>query len=96
MQFKILKETVTTRTNIFGKPIARETICYIYQPVFFGLFKRFLQFITVWNDRNLDVVEGWHVYDKPKEYASKFSEQEAEEMLKRIYSQPDKFISIRE
>jgi len=92
MKFKILKETVVTKTNIFGKPIECETICYIYRPIFFGLLKLFLRFTTERIACNPNVVICWHVSYMPKAYASKFSEQEAEKMLKTIYSQPDKFI----
>jgi hypothetical protein len=93
MKFKIHKETVVTKTNIFGKPIERETICYIYRPIFFGLLNRFLSFIPNrdWVGDQI-VVKCWHVYYELKKDTSKFSEQEAETLLKNIYSQPDKFI----
>lgn len=92
IKFKILKETVVTKTNIFGKPIERETICYIYRPVFFGLFKLFLLFVAKWDDSNQAVMECWYVSYIPKKYASTYREKDAEKMLETIYSQPDKFI----
>lgn len=91
MKFKIYKKEVVTLTNIFGKPIKRKTICYIYRPVFFGLFKLFLKFTEDWDIRNRDN-NWWVVRYERQSKATEFSEQEAETMLKTIYSQPDKFI----
>lgn len=90
MQFKIYKEVVVTKTNIFGKPIKSKTICYIYRPICFGLFKLFLRFTKVRD------VKWWLVRYRPQDYATRFSEQEAEKMLKTIYEQPDKFIRIND
>lgn len=91
MKFKIYKETVVKKTNIFGRPIETVTRCYIYRSMFFGLMKIFLHFTEDWhlNDR---ANSWWVVRYKPKFFATELTEQEAEKMLKTIYSQPDKFI----
>lgn len=91
MEFKIYQETVVTKTNIFGQPIESKTTCYIYRPICFGLFKLFLYFKEDWDIRNRDN-NWWEVCYKPYDYATKFSEQEAEKMLKTMYEQPNKFI----
>lgn len=91
MKFKIYKETVVKKTNIFGKPIEIATRCYIYRSMFFDLIKIFLSFIEDWDVR--DRYNTWFVVRYvQQESATEFSEQEAEKMLNAIYSHPDKFI----
>lgn len=91
MKFKIYKETVVKKTNIFGKPIESVTRCYIYRSMFFDLIKIFLYFREDWDVFNRTNY-WWVVRYVPQESATEFSEQEAEKMLNAIYSHPDKFI----
>lgn len=91
MKFKIYKETVVKKTNIFGKPIEIATRCYIYRSMFFGLIKIFLNFREDWDVFNRTNY-WWVVRYVQQESATEFSEQKAEKMLNAIYSHPDKFI----
>ena len=91
MKLKIHKEVVVTKTNIFGKPIECETICYIYRPIFFGLFRLYLKI----DDCFVGIDNTGHYFEVryvSKRFATRYPKQIAELMLKTIYSQPDKFI----
>lgn len=93
MKFKIHKETVVTKTNIFGKPVGTETRYYIYRPVFFGLFKIYVRFLEDWVGEFPSCVNYWKVSYHPKSFSTRFyKEEDAKRMLDLIYSQPDKFI----
>lgn len=92
MKFKIYKETVVTKTNIFGKPVETDTWYYIYRPILFGLFRLYLKIDDCFVGIDNNTVHYFEVRYVPKRFATGYPEQIAKTMLDNIYSQPDKFI----
>lgn len=92
MKFKIYKETVVTGTNIFGKPVEADTWYYIYRPVFFGLFRLYLEISDKYVIGTDCIRHYFKVRYVPKRFATRYPKQKAKTMLDMIYSQPDKFI----
>lgn len=85
MKFKIHKEEIVLSTNIFGKPAETETRYYIYRPIFFGLFRLYVDF-SVFR-------AGWKTTYKPQDDATYFSTKEdAQKRLDLMYSKPNLFI----
>lgn len=89
MTFKVHKEKRVSKTTIKGKVLTQGTYYYVYRSVFFGLVRLYLHISPSYHNGNKKEYE---VSYTPKEYASKFSKDEAEMLVRDLKNNPDKFV----
>lgn len=89
MKFWIKKKCFVRKTNIYGKVLEKDTVYYVYRSLFFGLIKLYVRLIPPSHWKKSNEVNVNYV---PIEYASVFSKEEAEELIRAFKEQPDRFV----
>lgn len=89
MTFKVHKEKKVLKTTIKGKVLTQGTYYYVYRSVLFGLGRLYLHISPDYHNGNKMEYE---VSYTPQEYASKFSKDEAEMLVRDLKNNPDKFV----
>ena len=89
MTFKVHKERNVSKTTIKGKVLTQSTYYYVYRSFLFGLVRLYLHISPDYhNGNNME----YEVTYAPQEYASKFSKDEAEMLVRDLKNNPDKFV----
>lgn len=89
MTFKVHKEKEVLKTTIKGKVLTQKTSYYVYRSILFGLVRLYLCISPDYDNGNKMEYE---VIYTPQEYASKFSKEEAEMLVRDLKNNPDKFV----
>ena len=89
MTFKVHKERNVLKTTIKGKVLTQSTCYYVYRSFFFGLARLYLHISPYYHHGNKTEYE---VNYTPQEYASTFSKDEAEMLVRDLKNNPDKFV----
>ena len=89
MTFKVHKEKKVLKTTFEGKVLEQSTCYYVYRSFFFGLARLYLHISPDYHNGNKTEYE---VNYTPQEYASNFSKEEAEMLVRDLKNNPDKFV----
>ena len=89
MTFKVQKEKKVLKTTFEGKVLEQSTCYYVYRSFFFGLARLYLCISPDYHNGNKTEYE---VNYTPQEYASKFTKEEAEMLVRDLKNNPDKFV----
>lgn len=88
MKFKIKEKRTVIKTNIEGKVLEERVDCYVYRSVFFGLVKLFVRLTPSSWEKHEQVTVNYENIGP----ASVFTKEEAEELIKALKEQPDRFV----
>ena len=89
MTFKVHKEKEVLNTTIKGKVLTQSTYYYVYRSFLFCLARLYLHISPDYHNGNKTEYE---VNYTPQEYASKFTKEEAEILVRDLKNNPDKFV----
>lgn len=89
MTFKVHKERKVLKTTIKGKVLTQKTSYYVYRSILFGLGRLYLRISPDYHHGNKIEYEVSYTF---QEYASKFSKEEAEMLVRDLKNNPDKFV----
>lgn len=89
MKFRIEKHEEVVKTNIQGKALMIDTYYLVYRSFLFGLIRLYVKINPFYKK---GFANEYTVEYAPQHFASTFSLEEAEMLIRDIKNNPDKFV----